>query len=203
MSTMRVLVAEDHQLPARTIARGLRRAAIAVDVAASADEAERMCLLTAYDVLVLDRDLPVMTGDEVCQRLRTLRVPPRILILTASAEVADRAYELDELGADDYMTKPLDFAELVTRVHALYRRTPKPPQTVLRHREIRMDHTHREARVDGQPVELTPRELTVLRRLLASTGTPVTHHNLVRDVWNENLPQHQHHTRHHPKRPPS
>jgi DNA-binding response OmpR family regulator len=185
---MRVLVAEDHQVLARTIAKGLRRAAIAVDLAASGDEAERMCLLTDYDVLVLDRDLPVMTGDEVCRRLRDLRHPPRVLMLTAAGEVAERVYGLDELGADDYMTKPFDFAELVARVQVLYRRTPKPPApVVLRHAGIRMDRTRREVLVDGQPVDLTPKEFAVLHALLASGGEPVSHRDLVRTVWDENL----------------
>lgn len=187
---MRVLVAEDHDVLARTIAKGLRRASIAVDLAASGDEAERMCLLTEYDVLVLDRDLPVMTGDEVCRRLRELRDPPRILMLTAAGGVADKVYGLEELGADDYLAKPFDFAELVARIQVLYRRAPKPPSEVLRHGGIRMDRTRHEVVVDGRPVGLTPKEFAVLHMLLASRGGPVPHRELIRTVWDENLAPH-------------
>lgn len=123
---MRVLIAEDHRVLARTVATGLRRQAMAVDVTGSGAEAERMCLLTAYDVLILDRDLPGMTGDEVCRRLRRLVDPPPILLLTAAGELTDRVYGLTALGADDYLAKPFDFAELVARVRALSRR-PRPP----------------------------------------------------------------------------
>ncbi|MDT0268164.1 response regulator transcription factor [Streptomyces sp. DSM 44915] len=184
---MRVLVAEDHHVLARTIAKGLRRASIAVDLAASGDEAERMCLLTDYDVLVLDRDLPVLTGDEVCRRLRALPDPPRILLLTAAGGVAEKVYGLEELGADDYLAKPFDFAELVARIQVLYRRAPKPPAAVLRHGRVRMDRTRREVLVDGRPVDLTPKEFAVLHLLLASPDEPVAHRDLVRSVWDENL----------------
>ena len=187
---MRVLVAEDHRVLARTVARGLRRASMAVDLAASGDEAERMCLLTDYDVLVLDRDLPVMTGDEVCRRLRERPEPPRILMLTAAGDIAERVYGLEELGADDYLAKPFDFAELVARVQALYRRAPKPAPWVLRQDGIRMDGARREVQVDGRPVHLTPKEFAVLRMLLASGGEPVSHRDLVRTVWDENLSPH-------------
>ncbi|MDH6513777.1 DNA-binding response OmpR family regulator [Streptomyces sp. SAI-135] len=108
---MRVLVAEDHRVLARTIATGLRRQAMAVDVAATGDEAERMCLLTAYDELILDRDMPVMTGDEVCRRLGELDDPPRILMLTAAGELMDKIYGLTTLGADDYLAKPFEAAD--------------------------------------------------------------------------------------------
>ncbi|UED85060.1 response regulator transcription factor [Streptomyces profundus] len=182
---MRVLVAEDHRVLARTIAKGLRRVSMAVDLAASGDEAERMCLLTEYDVLVLDRDLPVMTGDEVCRRLRELPDPPRVLLLTAAGELAERVYGLEELGADDYLAKPFDFVELVARIQVLYRRTPKPPPLVLRRDGIRMDGARREVRVDGRPVDLTPKEFAVLHMLLASGDEPVSHRDLVRAVWDE------------------
>ncbi|MBT3150099.1 response regulator transcription factor [Streptomyces sp. CHD11] len=184
---MRVLVAEDHRVLARTIATGLRRQAMAVDIAVSGDEAERMCLLTAYDVLILDRDLPVMTGDEVCRRLRELQAPPRILMLTAAGELADKVYGLTALGADDYLVKPFDFAELVARVRALSRRATEPPAAVLRFGSIVLDETRREVSVDGRPLELTPKEFAVLHLLLAAGDTPVPHDELVRIVWDEHL----------------
>lgn len=187
MSAMRVLLAEDHRVLARTIAKGLRRESIAVDVAACGDEAERMCLLTEYDVLVLDRDLPVLTGDEVCRRLDGLTVRPRVLMLTAAGGTDDKIYGLTELGADDYLAKPFDFAELVARIRTLYRRTPKRPDAVLRHGGIRLDRVRREVFADGRPVDLTPREFDVLDMLLKFRGEAVSHRDLLRTVWDENL----------------
>ncbi|MCM1969775.1 response regulator transcription factor [Streptomyces sp. G1] len=184
---MRVLVAEDHRVLARTIATGLRRQAMAVDIAATGDEAERMCLLTSYDVLILDRDLPVMSGDEVCRRLRELTDPPRILMLTAAGELTDRVYGLTELGADDYLAKPFDFTELVARVRALSRRTPKQPPAVLSFGNITLDETHREVSVDGVPLELSPKETAVLRLLMRAGGAPVAHDEIVRTVWDQHL----------------
>jgi DNA-binding response OmpR family regulator len=187
---MRVLVAEDHRILARTVATGLRRQAVAVDIAATGEEAERMCLLTAYDVLILDRDLPVMSGDEVCRRLRELADPPRILMLTAAGELTDRIYGLTTLGADDYLAKPFDFAELVARVRALSRRTPKPPAAVLRFGSVTLDETRREVSVDGRQLELTLKEFAVLHRLMSAGGEPVPHDELVRTVWDEHLDPH-------------
>ncbi|WP_093613057.1 response regulator transcription factor [Streptomyces indicus] len=184
---MRVLVAEDHQVLARAIATGLRRQSIAVDVAASGDEAERMCLLTDYDVLVLDRDLPVMTGDEVCRKLRELVDPPRILMLTSAGSLEDKVYGLERLGADDYLAKPFDFAELVARIRTLGRRVPKAPADVLRHAGLTLDRTRREVTVRGRAVELTPKEFAVLRRLMEAGGDAVPHDELVRTVWDEHL----------------
>ncbi|MDQ0401703.1 MULTISPECIES: response regulator transcription factor [unclassified Streptomyces] len=184
---MRVLVAEDHRVLARTVATGLRRQAMAVDVAGSGDMAERMCLHTDYDVLILDRDLPVMTGDEVCRRLRAAGDAPPILMLTAAGETADRVYGLTALGADDYLPKPFDFAELVARVRALSRRVPKPPPVVLRHQGISLNRTRREVSVEGRPLDLTPKEFAVLELLMTATGAPVPHGELVRTVWDEHL----------------
>ncbi|MGW1776443.1 response regulator transcription factor [Streptomyces sp. NPDC002104] len=184
---MRVLVAEDHRVLARTLATGLRRQAMAVDIAATGDEAERMCLLTAYDVLILDRDLPVMSGDEVCRRLRELTDPPRIVMLTAAGELTDRIYGLTELGADDYLAKPFDFSELVARVRALSRRAPKPPPSVLRLGRLTLDEARREVSVEGRTLELSAKETAVLRLLMCAGGGPVTHDELVRTVWDEHL----------------
>ncbi|MFE7032822.1 response regulator transcription factor [Streptomyces sp. NPDC057621] len=184
---MRVLVAEDHRVLARTVATGLRRQAMAVDIAATGDEAERMCLLTAYDVLILDRDLPVMSGDEVCRRLRELTDPPRILMLTAAGELTDRIYGLTELGADDYLPKPFDFTELVARIRALSRRIPKPAPALLHFGSLTLDETRREASVDGHPLELSPKETAVLHLLMRAGGAPVTHDDIVRTVWDEHL----------------
>ncbi|MFF8914242.1 response regulator transcription factor [Streptomyces sp. NPDC015032] len=184
---MRVLVAEDHHVLARTIATGLRRASMAVDIVGSGDEAEQRCLLTDYDVLVLDRDLPVMSGDEVCRRLRELRDPPRILMLTAADSIEDKVYGLERLGADDYLAKPFDFAELLARIRSLARRAPKPPPVVLHHEGISLDRARREVRVDGRLVELTPKEFAVLQMLMEARGQAVPHRELVRTIWDKNL----------------
>ncbi|MFG2733734.1 response regulator transcription factor [Streptomyces carpaticus] len=184
---MRVLIAEDHRVLARTVATGLRRQAMAVDVTGSGAEAERMCLLTAYDVLILDRDLPGMTGDEVCRRLRRLVDPPPILLLTAAGELTDRVYGLTALGADDYLAKPFDFAELVARVRALSRRPPAAAPGVLRHADIVVDPARHEARAAGRVLELTPKEFAVLHRLTQARGAAVPHGELVRTLWDEHL----------------
>lgn len=187
MCAMRVLVAEDHRVLARTIAKGLRRESIAVDVAGCGAEAERMCLLTDYDVLVLDRDLPVLTGDEVCQRLTGLARRPRILMLTAAGGTEDKVYGLTELGADDYLAKPFDFAELVARIRTLYRRATNSPDAVLRYGAIRLNRARREVFAHGSPVDLTAKEFDVLDVLLTFRGEAVSHHDLLRTVWDENI----------------
>ncbi|MDT0319987.1 response regulator transcription factor [Streptomyces millisiae] len=184
---MRVLVAEDHPVLARNIATGLRRQSMAVDVATSGDEAERMCQLTAYEVVVLDRDLPVLTGDEICRRLGRQPERPRVLLLTAAGELRDRVYGLERLGADDYVPKPFDFAELVARVRTLSRRATRPAPAVLRHDGIVLDPARHQVTVDGRPTELTPKEFAVLRMLLAAGGAAVPHRDLVRAVWDEHL----------------
>ncbi|MFF6955009.1 response regulator [Streptomyces sp. NPDC008317] len=184
---MRVLVAEDHHVLGRTIVIGLRRQSMAVDLAVSGDAAERMCGVTEYDVLVLDRDLPVLSGDEVCRRVRGMAAPPRILMLTAAAGVEDRVYGLERLGADDYLAKPFDFAELVARIRALSRRALKAPPVVVAYEGITVDAARREARIDGRAVELTPKEFAVLHALVGAGGEAVTQAELVRSVWDEHL----------------
>ncbi|GGX69341.1 transcriptional regulatory protein CutR [Streptomyces fructofermentans] len=158
-----------------------------MDIAATGDETERMCLLTAYDVLILDRDLPVMSGDEVCRRLRELTDPPPILMLTAAGELTDRIYGLTELGADDYLGKPFDFTELVARVRALSRRAPKPPPSVLSFGNLTLDETRREVSADGTTLELSVKETAVLRLLMRAGGAPVAHDEIVRAVWDQHL----------------
>jgi DNA-binding response OmpR family regulator len=181
-----VLIAEDHPVLARTIATGLRRQAMAVDLAVSGDVAERMCLSNDYDVLVLDRDLPVMSGDEVCRRLVEWADPPRILMLTAAGRVENKVTGLD-MGADDYLAKPFEFLELVARIRALSRRVPAPPRQILRHRGITLDRVRQQASLDGVSLDLTRKEFAVLQALLEAGGEPVTHRDLLHRIWDEHM----------------
>ncbi|MGP3691468.1 response regulator transcription factor [Streptomyces sp. IBSNAI002] len=181
---MRVLVAEDYAPLARFLAAGLRREAMAVDVAASGDAAEELCDVHDYDVVLLDRDLPGLHGDELCRRLAARPRRPRVLMLTAADAVADRVAGL-ALGADDYLPKPFAFAELVARIRTLARRSGPGAYEVLRHRGIALDPGRREARLDGAPLVLNPKEFAVLELLMAEPGTPVPPHEIVRHVWGE------------------
>jgi DNA-binding response OmpR family regulator len=176
---MRVLVVEDHATLADRIAQGLRQAGMAVDAvhdgAAALDAAAR----TAYDVVVLDRDLPVVHGDRVCQTMAGSG--PRILMLTAAADVDDRVDGL-ELGADDYLGKPFVFAELVARVRALSRRAPSAPP-VLRRGDLTVDRARHRARRGSRPMSLTRKEFGILETLLAADGALVSAEELIEQVW--------------------
>jgi DNA-binding response OmpR family regulator len=176
---MRVLVAEDHVTLAGRIAQGLARAGMAVDAVHDGAAALEAAAHTAYDVIVLDRDLPVVHGDRVCRTLAG--GGPRILMLTAAAAVEDRVDGL-ELGADDYLPKPFVFAELVARVRALARRAPSAPP-VLRFRDLSVDQArHRASRGDG-PLSLTRKEFGILEMLLAADGAVVSAEDLLEHVW--------------------
>jgi DNA-binding response OmpR family regulator len=182
---VRVLLAEDERRVADAVARGLRREGMAVDVAYDGATALDKARLTAYDVVVLDRDLPVMHGDEVCQTLRGEEPDSRVLMLTAAAGVDDLVDGLS-LGADDYMPKPFAFAELVARVRALARRAGSAQPPTLRSGDVELDPARRTVTRDGQPIELTPKEFGVLEALLAADGAVVSNDELVERVWDEN-----------------
>ncbi|MEU8567764.1 response regulator transcription factor [Streptomyces pathocidini] len=181
---MRVLIAEDHAVVARFVATGLRREAMAVDVVDNGDDVEHMCLLHAYDVLVLDRDLPGTHGDTVCRSLATSADRPRILMLTAATAVEDRVAGLG-LGADDYLTKPFAFAELVARIRALARTAPSPRKGCLRWVETEMDLDRRTVARNGRVIALTAKEFDVLHLLMSRRGAPVRHDELLVRVWGE------------------
>ncbi|GGK75334.1 transcriptional regulatory protein CutR [Sphaerisporangium melleum] len=183
---MRVLVVEDEDELAGAIARGLRRRAIAVDVAYDGAEAlERLCH-TGYDVVVLDRDLPELHGDEVCRRLAASGAGGRVLMLTAAGRVGDRVEGLS-LGADDYLTKPFAFSELVARIRTLARRTAPRRPAVLEQAGVRLDLAVRGVHRDGRPVALTRKEFAVLAELLRAGGEAVTPRQLVARAWDENI----------------
>jgi DNA-binding response OmpR family regulator len=179
---MRVLVAEDHVMLAGRIAQGLRRAGMAVDAVHDGAAALEAAAQTAYDVIVLDRDLPAVHGDRVCRTLAG--GGPRILMLTAADGVEDRVDGL-ELGADDYLPKPFAFTELVARVRALSRRAPSVPP-VLRHGDLAVDRArHRASRAD-RPLSLTRKEFGILEMLLAADGAVVSAEELLEHVWDAN-----------------
>jgi DNA-binding response OmpR family regulator len=181
---MRVLVVEDHELLARTIGAGLRRAGMAVDVVTDGGEALARLDLAPYDVLVLDRDLPTISGDDVCRQVGERSLAARVLMLTAAGTLADRVYGLD-LGADDYLTKPFDFPELVARVRALGRRSGPPVPPVLRCADVELDSARRTVTRAGRPVVLSPKEFAVLAYLLACPGRVVSAEELLDHVWDE------------------
>jgi DNA-binding response OmpR family regulator len=183
---MRVLIVEDERVLADTIAEGLREEAMAVDVVYDGDDALERASYNEYDVVVLDRDLPTVHGDEVCRELAERRVPARILMLTAAGDVEDRVDGLS-LGADDYLPKPFVFGELVARVRALSRRSGAPVPPVLERRGIRLDPHRRRVARDGRELRLTNKEFAVLEELLRAEGGVVSAERLLERAWDENI----------------
>lgn len=181
---MRVLVAEDERVLADLIGAGLRQQAIAVDVAYDGAAAQARLATNDYDVLVLDRDLPGVHGDDVCSELAASRSPTRVLILTAAGSLDDRVDGL-ELGADDYLTKPFEFPELVARVRALSRRSQPPLPPVLARQGVQLDPAHRRVTRDGRTIRLTPKEFAVLEVLLRAQGAVVSSEQLLERAWDE------------------
>jgi len=181
---VRVLVVEDQAELADDIADGLRDQGIGADVAYYGAVGIEKALMTAYDVVILDRDLPRVHGDAVCATLATTPSQARILLLTASGTVSDRVDGLN-LGADDYLTKPFAFAELVARVRALARRAPAAPPVTVRG-DLVFDRARRRASRAGRPLSLTRKELAVLEELLVADGAVVSAEELLERVWDEN-----------------
>ncbi|GGR32112.1 DNA-binding response regulator [Streptomyces cinereoruber] len=179
---MRVLVAEDERVLAGLVATGLRRAGFAVDTVHDGEDALERLGLYAYDVLVLDRDLPRLHGDDVARRLVAGGSRTRILMLTAATAVEDRVEGLD-LGADDYLGKPFEFPELVSRVRALRRRSARPLPPLLERDGLRMDTVRRTAVRDGRDLGLSPKEFSVLQILLEADGAVVSAEDLLERAW--------------------
>ncbi len=184
MVPVRVLVVEDFEILARTIGTGLRREGMAVDVVLDGDDALEHLAVTRYDVVVLDRDLPGVHGDEVCREIVASHAQSRVLMLTAASTVRERVDGLG-LGADDYLPKPFDFTELVARIRALGRRTARALPPVLRGGDLELDPNRRVATRAGQPLELSPKEFAVLECLLAAGGRLVSAEELLERVWDE------------------
>jgi DNA-binding response OmpR family regulator len=181
---MRVLVVEDFEVLAATIGTGLRREGMAVDVVLDGDDALEHLAVTRYDVVVLDRDVPGVHGDEVCRRIVAGPSQSRVLMLTAASTVRDRVDGLG-LGADDYLPKPFDFAELVARVRALGRRSAAAVPPALEAGDVTLDPSRRVAFRAGRRLELSPKEFAVLEILLASAGRVVPAEELLERAWDE------------------
>ncbi len=184
MESMRVLVVEDFEVLADAIGTGLRREGMAVDVVLDGDDALEHLAVTRYDVVVLDRDLPGTHGDEVCRKLVAGPSGSRVLMLTAASTVKERVDGLG-LGADDYLPKPFDFAELVARVRALARRSGAPLPPVLEAADVSLDPNRRVAFRAGRRLDLSPKEFAVLECLLSSPGRLLSAEDLLERVWDE------------------
>jgi DNA-binding response OmpR family regulator len=181
---VRVLVIEDHAEMAEMVAVGLRRAQLAVDVALDGPSGLERALTADYDVILLDRDLPGMHGDEVCARLVAAGCRSRVLMLTAASASEDLVDGL-ALGADDYLPKPFDFPVLVARIGALARRAHPAVPPVLQYGDLKVDTARRRASRAGRPLELMPKEFGVLEVLVASGGRAVSAEDLLERVWDE------------------
>ncbi|MCD9143870.1 response regulator transcription factor [Streptomyces albireticuli] len=179
---MRILVAEDEETLAEIVATGLRRAGFAVDTVYSGDAAIAYLSLHDYDVVVLDRDLPRVHGDDVARHLVGTGSRTRILMLTAAGSMEDRVMGLD-LGADDYLPKPFEFPELVSRVRALRRRSARPAPPLLERDGVRLDTVRRTAERDGRALELSPKEFSLLQILLEAEGGVVSAEELLERAW--------------------
>jgi two-component system, OmpR family, response regulator VanR len=183
---MRVLLAEDERRVAAAIARGLRNHGMAVDVAHDGADALFRARVHPYDVVLLDRDLPELHGDDVCRAIVAERPGTKVLMVTA-ARATDDVVDGLRLGADDYLPKPFRFAELVARVQALGRRAGDARPPVLRRGGIELDPARRTATRDGRPLDLTPKEFTVLEVLLRADGDVLSPEALLERAWDANV----------------
>ncbi|MCF2531645.1 response regulator transcription factor [Yinghuangia soli] len=182
---MKILIVEDEEEMADLLADGLRRQGFSVDVARDGARALEHAAASAYDVVVLDRDLPVLHGDAVCRTLVATRNGARILMLTASGSLADRVDGLN-LGADDYLAKPFAYTELIARIHALARRGGvQNAGSVLAGKGVVLDPQRHIAERDGRLLRLSPKEMVILQLLLEADGGVVTHADLLDEAWEE------------------
>jgi two-component system response regulator VanR len=181
---MRILVAEDERRLASAIARGLRREGMAVDVTHDGASALIKARVVPYDVVLLDRDLPEMHGDEVCRRLSGGERETKVLMLTAADSVDDMVDGLT-LGADDYLPKPFEWKELVARIRALARRAGRARPAVLRRGDLELDPARHRVTRAGEELDLTPKEFGVLEALMSADGAAVSVEDLLQRVWDE------------------
>jgi DNA-binding response OmpR family regulator len=183
---MRMLLIEDERKVADAVARGLRAERYAVDVAHDGDIGWHMASTCDYDVIVLDLMLPGLSGMDVLQRLRRQQSKAAVLVLTARDATSDKV-ELFEAGADDYLTKPFAFAELLVRVKALLRRPPTSRTHVLRAADLELDRLTQQVRRAGKRIELTSKEYALLEYMLAHTGRVLTRTMILEHVWDESF----------------
>jgi DNA-binding response OmpR family regulator len=183
---MRILVVEDERVLADAVGEWLRREAFAVDIAYDGDAALERLGVNDYDVVVLDRDLPVVHGDDVCRAIVDSGLPTRVLMLTASASVRERVAGLS-LGADDYLPKPFAFVELSARVHALVRRTRRAAPPVLARAGITLDPARHEVFREGRHIPLARKEFAVLAELMRADGGVVSAEDLLERAWDEHV----------------
>ncbi|MFG2606544.1 response regulator transcription factor [Streptomyces sp. NPDC048514] len=183
---MRVLIVEDDVLLAELIREGLREYSIAADIVHDGHEAVFKLDVNDYDVILLDRDIPGIHGDEVCARMAEASLRTRILMVTASGSVTDRVHGLT-LGADDYLAKPFDFAELVARVQALGRRSTRAVPPILRHGDLVLDPSRITVTRRGTNLALSLKEFAVLRVLMTEPGRIVSSEELLERAWDENI----------------
>lgn len=183
---MRVLLAEDHPGVAKAVATGLRRHGAAVDVAPDGGQALYLARVHPYDVVVLDRDLPEVHGDDVCRALNSEQPDTKVLMLTASRTTDDIVAGLS-LGADDYLLKPFRFAELVARVEALARRAGSARPAILSHQGIQLDPAKRTVMREGIEIDLARKEFGVLAELMGAGGDVVSTEELLASVWDANV----------------
>ena len=181
---MRVLVVEDHPRLAATVAAMLRREGMAVDVVFDGAEALQRAHVTTYDVIVLDRDIPGVHGDQVCRTLVADGSPSAILMLTASGSLEDRVHGLG-IGADDYLPKPFHLAELVARIRALTRRSRRALPPTLVHGDLELDPARRIVTRSGRPLDLSPKEFAVLELLLGAEGIVVSTQEILERAWDD------------------
>jgi DNA-binding response OmpR family regulator len=183
---VRILIAEDEQVLADRLAAGLRQQAFAVDVSYAGDTALERLAVNPYDVVILDRDLPKVHGDDVCREVVRSAPGTRILMLTASGSVQDRVNGLN-LGADDYLPKPFDYPELVARIHALARRVAPALPPTLRRAGITLDPARHQVSRDGVFIPLSRKEFSVLQILMSADGAVVSQEELLTRAWDETI----------------
>jgi two-component system copper resistance phosphate regulon response regulator CusR len=183
---MRILVVEDEEKVARLVERGLVSAAFAVDVAYDGPSGVEMASTYHYDLIVLDLMLPRLSGTEVLRRLRLTNEQVPVLILTARDGIADKVQNF-EIGADDYLTKPFAFAELLVRIKALLRRGPLTRASVLRVDDLELDRLSQEVRRAGRRIELTTKEYALLEYLMSNAGRVLSRTMIIEHVWDQSF----------------
>ena len=179
---MRILIAEDDAPLASFIAKTFGAENHSTEIAHNGQEALQRVSQTSYDLLILDLNLPLLDGSQVLSRLRSRDAEIPILILTATDHVSERVACLDA-GADDYLTKPFSFSELSARARAVLRRKARPVQTVLKVEDLQLDCVQRTVERGGRPIELTPKEFSLLEYFMRNAGRRITRNMIIQYVW--------------------